>query len=226
MVQQPRTEPSISSSRNIQDLSLDQLVEAPWNPNHMADEMLERLRESIRCFGFVENLVVRPIANARYEVLSGNQSLKILQDSGYSSVPCVVLQLDHAHARLLSQALNYIRGEDNLGLRAELLRDVLASLEEDEVLALLPETGESLRAFASLGQEDLASHLQAWQAAQTARLKHLQFQLTQGQLEVIEEVLVRLLPLARQDRESSPNARGTALYLLCKDYLEREDAGL
>ena len=134
----------------------------------------------------------------------------------------MVVELDDAPARLLTQALNRVHGEDDLGLRAEVVREVLDKLPQKEVLSLLPETAESLSSLCSLGQEDMAEYLASWQKAQAARLKHLQFQLTSAQTEVVEEVLARLLPGTRESRGDSPNARGTALYLLCLGYLERE----
>ena len=204
------------------DLPLNQLQEAPWNPNQMDAAMLNKLRESIARYGLVENLVVRPLDGGCYEVLSGNQRLQILRELRHSPVPCVVVALNDAHARLLSQALNRIQGEDNLGLRAEVLREVLNTLPQKEVLSLLPETTEGLKALAMLGRDTMAEYLQNWQQAQGARLKHLAFQLLPDQLEVVEEALSRLLPLARQAPTDSPNARGTALYLLCLGYLERE----
>src|SRR5918992_4861266 len=205
------------------DLPLNQLQEAPWNPNQMDAAMLNKLRESIARYGLVENLVVRPLDGGCYEVLSGNQRLQILRELRHSPVPCVVVALNDAHARLLSQALNRIQGEDNLGLRAEVLREVLNTLPQKEVLSLLPETIEGLKALAMLGRDTMAEYLQNWQQAQGARLKHLAFQLLPDQLEVVEEALSRLLPLARQAQSHSPNARGTALYLLCLGYLEREE---
>ena len=132
----------------------------------------------------------------------------------------MVVEPDDVHARLLAQALNRVQGEDDLGLKAELIREVLESLPKEEVLSLLPETTESLAALSSLGQEDMADYLQNWQRAQQARLKHLQFQLTAAQLEVVQEALSQLLPQAKRSQGESPNARGTALYLLCKNYLE------
>jgi hypothetical protein len=149
--------------------------------------------------------------------------LQVLRELKHSPVPCMVVNLDDAHARLLGQALNRIQGEDDLGLRAELLRVVLQALPQRDVLNLLPETTQSLQAMASLGQEDMARHLQNWQQAQGARLRHLACQLLPDQLAVVEETLSRLLPLARQAPSHSPNARGTALYLLCLGYLEREE---
>jgi ParB family chromosome partitioning protein len=63
-------------------------------------------------------------------------------------------------------------------------------------------------------------YLENWQAAQAVRLKHLQFQLTGQQLESVEEALARLMPEASSGHGSSPNARGTALYILCRRYLD------
>ena len=208
----------------VTDISLELLWEAPWNANVMDEPMRRHLRESFSRYGLVCNLVVRPLFDGAYEGLSGKQRLKVLQEMGYSTVPCVVVELGDAQARLLSQGLNRIRGEDDLGLRAELLKEVLDTVSRETVLSLLPETGDSLRGLVSMGQESMAEHLQAWQKAQAARLKHLQFQLTPSQLDVVEEALARLIPQAKMASSDSPNTRGTALFLLCQRLLECEAA--
>jgi ParB family transcriptional regulator, chromosome partitioning protein len=197
---------------NFIDIPLDQLREASWNPNQMDGAMLERLRESLRRFDVVTNLVVRPLGGASYEVISGNQRLQVLRELGRESVPCAVVDLDDANARLLAQALNRVQGEDDLGLRADLLREVLKALPQEDVLSLLPETAASLQALASLGQQDMARHLQNWQQAQSARLRHLTFQSTPDQLKVIEEALTQVIPRAREINTGNPNPRGNALY--------------
>ncbi len=204
------------------ELPVDSLREAPWNPNHMDEAMMNRLRESLKRYGLVENLVVRLGGEGIYEVLSGNQRLKILHELGMETVPCMVVNLDDTHARLLAQALNHIQGEDDLGVRAELLKKVLETITEAEVLTILPETTNSLKALTSMSKETMADCLQNWQQAQSARLKHLQFQLTPKQLEVVEQAITRVLPQAHKLRADSPNVRGTALYLLCQAYLEKE----
>ena len=109
-----------------------------------------------------------------------------------------------------------------MGLRAALLQEVLEVLPQDAVLALLPETAESLKAMASLGQGTMAEYLEAWQSSQAARLRHLQFQLTSAQIEVVEKALAQFLPQAKQAPGNNPNARGVALYLLCTEYLKQE----
>jgi ParB family chromosome partitioning protein len=205
------------------DVPIGQIHEAAWNPNVMDAVMHSRLRRSVERFGLVVPLVVRPIGDALYETVGGAQRLSVLWELGIEAAPCVVVQAGDANARLLAQALNRIQGEDDLGLRAELVRAVLEQLPEGEVLAMLPETPAGLKALATLGQPEMASYLQNWQQAQQARLKHLTFQFTPLQLEIIEEALARVLPQARNTDSTNPNPRGTALYLLCLGYLEREE---
>ena len=207
---------------HLVNLSIHSIVAADWNPNQMEPVMASRLSNSIRRFGLVVPLVVRKIDVDHYETIGGAQRLGIARDLGFSGVPCVIVEANDTEARLLSQSLNRIAGEDDLGLKAELIRKLLSSLPKEEVTKLLPETTESLSALASLGQEALATHLLAWQAAQKARLKHLQFQLTPIQLDVVEEALARLIPEAKSASSDSPNMRGTALYLLCQRLLELE----
>ncbi|MFC2000144.1 ParB/RepB/Spo0J family partition protein [Chloroflexota bacterium] len=207
----------------VVEISLHNLREAPWNPNQMDEAMLARLVRSIKRYGVVENLVVRPLPDRDYEVLNGNQRLKVLSDLDIEMVPCVVMELGDAHARLLAQALNSIEGQDDLGLRAELLRQVLDVVPESEVLSILPETAVGLKSLVCLGPETVTGYLRNWQDAQAARLKHLQFQLTAVQYEVVEKVMARVQPQAKQAQGDSPNVRGTALYLLCKRYLEAGD---
>jgi ParB family chromosome partitioning protein len=170
----------------------------------------------------VQNLVVRHLGD-EYEVLSGNQRLKLLREFDIPKVPCVIVNLDNAHARLFAQALNHIHGDDDLGLRAELIREVLKTIPEEQVLTVLPDTMVGLKGMATLGQGAMAGYLQNWEKARAIRLRNLLFKLTSDQLPTIETAIDRMLPEARRKQGVSPNSRGTALYLICKSYLEKEN---
>ena len=206
---------------NITDLPITRLTGASWNPNCMDSYMLSRLRESLERFGVVDNLVVRPLSDGLYETLSGNQRLQVMAEQGYTHAPCVIVDLDDIQAKLLAQALNRIGGEDDLGLKAELVREMLRSLPQSEILSLLPESAESLRALESLGTADISEQLQAWQQAQSARLRHMTFQLTTEQQQVVKEALDRALNVAPEN-DVNPNRNGTALFRLCQYYLASE----
>jgi ParB family chromosome partitioning protein len=210
----------------IIDIDLSQLNPAPWNPNKMEPGDLAHLKKSLQLYGLIQNLVVRPLSNnhdkVSYEVLSGNQRLRVLQEMKVSPVSCVVVNLDDVQARLLAQALNHLHGTDDLGLRAEVLREVLKTIPEVDVLSLLPETKGSLAALASMNQENIETYLKNWQHAQKAKLKHLQFQLIPNQIDIVEEALTQVLPVVKQEKRDNPNQRGVALYLICKFYLENK----
>ena len=205
----------------LQHIPIGLLREAPFNPNRMEPEMEEHLRFSLRRFGMVQNLVVRPSGDASFEVLSGNQRLRILRSEGLEDVPCIVVSADDVEARLLAQALNRIQGEDDLGLKAELIQKVLDSVGADEVLSVLPETAESLAALESLGDMDLGEHLEVWDRAQAAKLRRMNFQLSNDQVSVVEDAMESVIAgLDRDSAPENPNRRGNALFHLCRAYLE------
>jgi ParB family chromosome partitioning protein len=206
----------------IIELPIEVLKEAPWNVNQVDDSMMQRLRASIQKYGLVQNLVVRQVAGG-YEVLSGNHRLKLLLELDVKKVPCVVVDVNDAHARLLAQALNHVHGDDDLGLRAELIREVMNFLPESEVLAVLPDTIDGLQRMTEMGQETVAGYLQNWEKARTVRLRNLIFKLTQEQLQSVEKAIDYILPEAKRQQGISPNARGTALYLICKSFVDKEN---
>ena len=59
----------------IIELDLGLLKGVAWNPNQQDPATMGRLTESIYRYGLVQNLVVRPLGDGTYEVLSGNQRL-------------------------------------------------------------------------------------------------------------------------------------------------------
>lgn len=204
---------------NITEIPVDNINAPDWNSNRLDQGMALKLSESIARYGLVVPLVVRAIRNDHYETVGGAQRLAVMTDLGYDEVPCVVIDANDTEAMLLAQALNNIAGSDDLGLKAELLRKVLVDYGQDEVLALLPETSESLQSLVTLGEGDLSQQLQAWQQAQAARLKHMTIQLHPSQLETVEEALERVMTGVTKNEEN-PNKRGNALFALCQQYLE------
>jgi len=80
----------------VNELPIERLNEAPWNPNHMDEITLSRLIESLSRYGLVEPLVVRPNEDSSYEVLSGSHRLKAIRNMGFNSMPCVVVNLNDA----------------------------------------------------------------------------------------------------------------------------------
>src|SRR5438477_9168242 len=128
------------------EVAVSRLVEAPWNPNRLSAPMLLKLERSLSQFGTVQNLVARPHPDGseRFEVLSGNQRLRVYRELGLASAPVVVVDLDDARARLLAQALNRTRGSDDPKAYAALLEQVLQEFTLATVSEFLPGTEATL----------------------------------------------------------------------------------
>ena len=117
------------------ELPIQELVEASWNANGMNASMLSKLRQSVTRFGLVGNLVVRPMQDGFFEGLSGNQRLQVIKELGYTHAPSVVVELGNDEARLLAQALNTIEGQDDIGMKAELVKEILKTLPQERCCA-------------------------------------------------------------------------------------------
>lgn len=96
------------------------------NPQYLTPKQMESLKASIRRDGFVAPILVRPLSNERYEVVSGNHRLMAARELGLNSVPCVVSDMSKESAQRLAVNLNLIHGDPP----AELLAPFLAELDE------------------------------------------------------------------------------------------------
>ena len=109
----------------IVKMPVDGLRPNPWNPRTMGKREMDALRSSIRRYGLVQPIVARP-SGAQYEIIGGEHRWKAAASIGLTDVPCIVLSLDDAEAKLLSQALNEIAGSDDPEKRASLIADITA----------------------------------------------------------------------------------------------------
>ena len=92
----------------IKKLKVKDLRYAPYNPRKISDEMLEKLKRSIKEFGYVEPIIVN---QRNMQVVGGNQRLKVLEDLEIEEVEAVIVDLDDAKEKTLNISLNKITGE-------------------------------------------------------------------------------------------------------------------
>ena len=132
-----------SGELELQDLPIDTLIEAPYNPRRISERALAGLTASIKRFGLVEPI----IWNKRTKhVVGGHQRLKVLQALGTASTQVVVVDIPVAEEKALNVALNSpaISGEftDALQELLETVRDELPEAYDDLLLADLATDGE------------------------------------------------------------------------------------
>lgn len=123
----------------IQDIPVDKLRAAAYNPRHISKHDFESLQRSIDSFGFVEPVVVNKRTNT---IVGGHQRLNAARALKLETVPVVYVDLDGENEQVLNIALNKIHGEFDNDALAEILDgldDALAGLTghtEEEINGL------------------------------------------------------------------------------------------
>jgi len=111
----------------IQTLDVNKVKYAPYNPRKISPETLEKLKQSIEAFGYVEPIIVN---KRTMHVVGGNQRLKAMKELGIKEVEAVIVDLDEKDEKVLNLALNKLMGQWDI----ELLRQVLSELDETQRL--------------------------------------------------------------------------------------------
>ena len=110
----------------LKNIPVTELKPAAYNPRKKlkpGDKEYEKIKNSIKEFGFADPLVV----NSDMTIIGGHQRLTVAIDLGYTEVPCAVVNIDKTREKALNIALNKITGEWDENMLADLLKDLEAS---------------------------------------------------------------------------------------------------
>ncbi len=109
-----------------------------WNPNVMNAEMYRKELASIKKFGYVNPILVRP-KGAKYEIIDGEHRWRALHELGYEEAEVTVIEgLHDEEAKQLTIVLNETRGRANPEKLGILLRDLLGDVPKADLLDVLP----------------------------------------------------------------------------------------
>ena len=124
---------------NIQNIGIEKLKPALYNPREMDDKELEKLKRSLKEFGVVEPIVI----NKDFTVIGGHQRLKVLIEMKRKEAPCIILDLDKKKEKILNLALNRISGDWDQAKLSKLIKGIsnyenikLSGLDTEELEAL------------------------------------------------------------------------------------------
>ncbi len=95
----------------IKERSIKELVESEYNPRTLGKEDEKALRDSMQRFGCVDPIIVNTHEDRRNIVIGGHQRLRIWQELGHDTIPCVEVELDRDRERELNIRLNRNTGE-------------------------------------------------------------------------------------------------------------------
>lgn len=78
----------------LQSLNVDLLQPGRYQPRtHMDEASLDELAESIRQQGVMQPVLVRPVADGRYEIIAGERRWRAARRAGLSDIPAVVREV-------------------------------------------------------------------------------------------------------------------------------------
>lgn len=87
--------------KNMQKLDVTKLKEFenhPYKVKH--DDEMEMLIESIKEHGILSPIIVRPLENGEYEIISGHRRLFASKRAGLTEVPALVVEMDRDNAAI------------------------------------------------------------------------------------------------------------------------------
>lgn len=112
----------------IEKAKLEDLISPEYNPRKIKEKDLEKLKQSITEFGYVEPIIVNKVNN---HIVGGNQRAYALDSLGYTEVDVIYITEENINKeKSLNIALNKISGDwDTLKLE-----EILNELETDDLL--------------------------------------------------------------------------------------------
>lgn len=72
------------------EISVEDLLPNPLNPNMMSDRQFSLLVGNIRATGFTDPVFVRPLGEGKYEIIGGHHRWQAAKVLGMETVPCTV----------------------------------------------------------------------------------------------------------------------------------------
>jgi len=111
---QPITMPAAQGAGSTQEIPIDSIDPNPYQTRRRINETaLEELAESIRASGVVQPVVLRPVANGRYQLVAGERRWHASRRAGKTTIPAVVRQISNEQAMEITIIENLQREDLN-----------------------------------------------------------------------------------------------------------------
>ena len=95
-------------------LLLEKLQPGKYQPRtQMDEELISELSESIKAQGLIQPIIVRPLANDRYEIIAGERRWRAAQMAGLTEVPVRIRDVDDNSALAMALIENIQREDLN-----------------------------------------------------------------------------------------------------------------
>ncbi|MBD2095121.1 ParB/RepB/Spo0J family partition protein [Trichocoleus sp. FACHB-591] len=147
------------SAQPAQPISLEKIHLPAKQPRRFFDaDKMAQLVASVKEFGILEPLLVRPLKSGEYELVAGERRLRAARELGLTEVPIVVHDLDERQALQVTLIENLQREDLNPIEETEAVLDLLAialEVHRDEVVSILHQSYNAKQRGQELNQNVL-----------------------------------------------------------------------
>ncbi|MBD1865016.1 ParB/RepB/Spo0J family partition protein [Trichocoleus desertorum] len=147
------------SAQPAQPISLEKIHLPAKQPRRFFDaDKMAQLVASVKEFGILEPLLVRPLKSGEYELVAGERRLRAARELGLTEVPILVHDLDERQALQVTLIENLQREDLNPIEETEAVLDLLAialEVDRDEVVSILHQSYNAKQRGQELNQNVL-----------------------------------------------------------------------
>lgn len=199
---------------DAQLIDVRQIEENPWNPNAIEERLFKTLKTYMRRIGFVGAIVVRPISENRYQIIDGAHRYKAAIENGYTEIPCIVLSMDDAEAKLATLNFNRLKGEMESLKLADLIKDLDQSFDDlSKLTGFMESEIQYLIKSLDSGYDQFASDKKQQNDQEDGGLEwvRIEFVVPKQAVRVIEDEIQRLIKISEFETKNEEVRRGLAL---------------
>ena len=209
----PKREKAAPLKTGLEEVPIEFIQAGKYQPRtYFAEESIAELSDSIKAQGMIQPIILRPIADDRYEIIAGERRWRAAQLAGLEKVPAVIRTVDDESALAMSLIENIQREDLNPLEEATALQRLIDEFQftHQEVADAV---GKSRSAVTNtLRLTHLAAPVAEMLVAGDLEMGHARALLTlvtTDQVEVARQVVARGLNV-RQTEELVRNAGKTA----------------
>ena len=110
----PKKEEVAPPKTGLEEIPIEFIQPGKYQPRaYFAEESIAELSDSIKAQGIIQPIVLRPIADERYEIIAGERRWRAAQLAGLAKVPAVIRTVDDDSALAMSLIENIQREDLN-----------------------------------------------------------------------------------------------------------------
>ncbi len=110
----PKKEKVAPLKTGLEEIPIEFIQPGKYQPRtYFADDSIAELSDSIKAQGVIQPIVLRPIADDRYEIIAGERRWRAAQLAGIDKIPAVITTVDDESALAMSLIENIQREDLN-----------------------------------------------------------------------------------------------------------------